>query len=609
MKCDGVRQFMATAGPGTPADPTAFTIEALCGLVETGDSPSVLTQPASSTWTPPYVCWRLGFYSTTARPEFQVTVDGDPSPTTARGADPVPLRAWVHLAGTFDGKAVRLFVDGELVAEEWREGRIVHGSEPLVLGARSGTDVGGFLPGSIHEFRVWGTARSAADIAFWAPRTLAPTEGGGVVKLYRLGEGISADSFERALHSPFGGEGAAFAEFYVRYLVAFDRLARDRLSRDVVHFYAEDTARVLVVHTSNGCLAVGGPGSRLVGAVGGDQSATSSAPVLSCDWPRVDIEEAVALLTCNTLKLVKADGSVGPDVPREAEWVLHEGLAGKKRQLPKVYLEATQEATAYRFDRQARVFCPITTLPSGDRVRAFDWTFLDIWPGKPDWDVLLIGRSELVATWDVVSLADAPLSTSDLVVTPADGPLSALEAVIRQFVTLIDDPNVREVEDILPFLADRRHWVILDPTAEKVWSEKRLGNKYRADYVVRRAGNEYIVIEIESPKKGLYTNSGDPRKEFTHAEQQVRDYCDYVDRNTDVVRREEGLPEIWRPKGLVVIGRRGDLSEVSARALAARNAENLRFCTLTFDDLIDRARALLARLPVGVAQAAGPATE
>ena len=125
-----------------------------------------------------------------------------------------------------------------------------------------------------------------------------------------------------------------------------------------------------------------------------------------------------------------------------------------------------------------------------------------------------------------------------------------------------------------------------------------LGSKYKVDFVVKETTDTYVAIEIESPNKRVYKpgKEVDPYSEFTHAEQQVRDYCNYIDWNRDSVEREEGLDGIFRPRGLVVIGRRRDLSVEGARKLKERNADSGRYTVIVYDDLIDQAREMVNRL-------------
>ena len=77
--------------------------------------------------------------------------------------EPLPLGRWVHLAGTFDGQTMRLFVDGAEVAALARPGPIQRNHFDLTIG--------GFAPGSranfqglVDEVRLFSRARTAEEI-------------------------------------------------------------------------------------------------------------------------------------------------------------------------------------------------------------------------------------------------------------------------------------------------------------------------------------------------------------------------------------------------------------------------------------------------------------
>ena len=168
-----------------------------------------------------------------------------------------------------------------------------------------------------------------------------------------------------------------------------------------------------------------------------------------------------------------------------------------------------------------------------------------------------------------------------------------LKSLLHEFQELLDKPDVDEVRDIQPFLADPRRWILLSPTRKHVWPQKWLCNKFKVDFEVQESDDSYTAIEIESPQFPIYTKALDPHHKLTHAEQQVRDYCEYVDQNRDSVEREEGLPGIYRPRGVVIIGRRKMLTPEALRKLVARNREHGRFTVMVYDDLIDRVKAVM----------------
>lgn len=69
---------------------------------------------------------------------------------------------WHHVAGTYDGATVKLFVDGRLAAQEDASGGIVAATADTFVGAESG--LGYFYNGTIDEPRVWDRALSDSEV-------------------------------------------------------------------------------------------------------------------------------------------------------------------------------------------------------------------------------------------------------------------------------------------------------------------------------------------------------------------------------------------------------------------------------------------------------------
>lgn len=89
------------------------------------------------------------------------------------GSDPLPLGRWVHLAATFDGRTMRLYVDGDEVASRDRPGRVKPNHFDLVIGS--------FAPGSrahftglVDEVRLFSRALSTAEIRVCREAVTAP---------------------------------------------------------------------------------------------------------------------------------------------------------------------------------------------------------------------------------------------------------------------------------------------------------------------------------------------------------------------------------------------------------------------------------------------------
>ena len=71
----------------------------------------------------------------------------------------LPLKKWTHIAGTFDGKMMRLYMDGKLVGEQENPGELVDSTSALYVGADAKGDRYRF-PGLIDEVRLSKIART-----------------------------------------------------------------------------------------------------------------------------------------------------------------------------------------------------------------------------------------------------------------------------------------------------------------------------------------------------------------------------------------------------------------------------------------------------------------
>jgi hypothetical protein len=94
------------------------------------------------------------------KPSGAATFDG--SAGQVFGPSSLPVDSWTHLAVTYDGAAIRLYVNGDQVAEAPQTGTIASSTHPLELGGDS--IYGQFFHGLIDEVRIYNIARSAAEI-------------------------------------------------------------------------------------------------------------------------------------------------------------------------------------------------------------------------------------------------------------------------------------------------------------------------------------------------------------------------------------------------------------------------------------------------------------
>lgn len=152
--------------------------------------------------------YTFGFVGERLGVDFEDLDDGDNHPLV--GGTDVPRGEWHHVAATFDGKQLRLYVDARLDASlpttaKPRADSVQH----FAIGAgldSTGAPAGAFH-GAIDEVRVWNVARTAAQLSASAYTTLGKTA--GLVGSWAFEDGTAKDS----LGGPIAGTvvGAAKA--------------------------------------------------------------------------------------------------------------------------------------------------------------------------------------------------------------------------------------------------------------------------------------------------------------------------------------------------------------------------------------------------------------
>jgi hypothetical protein len=94
------------------------------------------------------------------RPAGGATIGGSIKYTT--GSSALPLGTWTHLALTYDGSAISLYVNGVRVSTKQASGTIQSTSSPLWIGGNS--PYGEYFNGRIDDVRIYNRALSQAEI-------------------------------------------------------------------------------------------------------------------------------------------------------------------------------------------------------------------------------------------------------------------------------------------------------------------------------------------------------------------------------------------------------------------------------------------------------------
>ena len=160
---------------------SAITVEAwvfLTGLPTVGNHYGLVSRPFIDRPNNPSYELRIDNPGpgNNARYAFLVT-DGDTS--LARSAEAIggiaSTGTWTHVAGTFDGTVIRLYINGSLVADAPFTGMLGPVGTGLYIGGQIGV---GYTNGLVDEARIWNTVHTPAQIQALMNRTLTGTEVG-----------------------------------------------------------------------------------------------------------------------------------------------------------------------------------------------------------------------------------------------------------------------------------------------------------------------------------------------------------------------------------------------------------------------------------------------
>jgi hypothetical protein len=96
--------------------------------------------------------------------------------TPVRNGVDLAAGVWTHLALTYDGQFMRLYVNGELAAQQAKTGNLAVGNQPLRIGGNGAFAGGEYFRGLIDEVRVYNKARTQQQIQEDMNRAITPQQ-------------------------------------------------------------------------------------------------------------------------------------------------------------------------------------------------------------------------------------------------------------------------------------------------------------------------------------------------------------------------------------------------------------------------------------------------
>jgi hypothetical protein len=172
---DGTNGYVRVASSALLEQVTnAVSISVLAEIISTAQMQTIVRKVFSETANPyPYSAYDLVIVHQGENfvPRMGVT-RADSTRGLAFGA-PHRYGGRYHLAGTFDGTNVQVYVNGVLEGSAAFSGELLRSSEPLCIG-RYGS-VGETVKGTLRKFRLYNRALSAAEILVLTNRPASPS--------------------------------------------------------------------------------------------------------------------------------------------------------------------------------------------------------------------------------------------------------------------------------------------------------------------------------------------------------------------------------------------------------------------------------------------------
>ncbi|GEM_PF-2370928 len=118
------------------------------------------------------------------------------------------------------------------------------------------------------------------------------------------------------------------------------------------------------------------------------------------------------------------------------------------------------------------------------------------------------------------------------------------------------------------------------------------------DFIVETPDGKYIVVEIESPTKKLFTKNLCESKELREAKAQIENYLDKIRENILILRQQLPNISVNNVEGRLIIGLSSKMSNEEKRRLKSLNEKLRGYEIITYTELIENWKQLLKNLGI-----------
>ncbi len=166
---NGTNQFVEIPNNAGLNPSTAITVDAWIFVTANTFFPGIVSKGNVGNFAESYDLFLFTGGTTNGQPAFLVNTNGTSTGRAiAVASSTVPLNTWTHVAGTYDGVNVRVYVNGVLAGTTPHTGTIFATSDPVLIGKSNRTPSSfpdSFFSGSIDEPEIYKTALSVGDIS------------------------------------------------------------------------------------------------------------------------------------------------------------------------------------------------------------------------------------------------------------------------------------------------------------------------------------------------------------------------------------------------------------------------------------------------------------
>ena len=158
LSFDGVNDLVTVADSPSLDIATGMSVQAWVYPTALSSVRSVVMKEASAGRT-----YALYANDTASRPAAYVATSASPASDGPGGTAQLPLNTWSHVAATYDGSNLRLYMNGTLVGTRAISGQVTATANPLRIGGN--TIWGEYFAGRIDEVRIYNRPLAATEIS------------------------------------------------------------------------------------------------------------------------------------------------------------------------------------------------------------------------------------------------------------------------------------------------------------------------------------------------------------------------------------------------------------------------------------------------------------